>query len=210
MHNASLSRIVSGVRVTTDSINTASQEIAAGDSNLSQRTEQQASSLEKTAASMGELTSTVKQNAENASHANRLAASVSGIAVKGGLAVGQAVKTMAAINTSSRKIGDIISVIEGIAFQTNVLALNAAVEGARAGEQGRGFAVVAAEVRNLAQRSAVAAKEIKLLVGESGENVSVGSRQIKDAEDEISDVVTSVQSEYLQVGVRQRRPDNCC
>ena len=191
--NASLDRIVSGVRATTDSINTASQEIAAGNSNLSQRTEQQASSLEETASSMEELTSTVKQNAENAKHANRLAASVSDIAVKGGLAVGQAVKTMASINTSSRKIGDIISVIEGIAFQTNILALNAAVEAARAGEQGRGFAVVAAEVRNLAQRSAVAAKEIKLLVGESVENVSVGSKQIKDAEDEMSDVVTSVQ-----------------
>src|SRR5450759_514266 len=189
----SLTNIVTNVRNTTDMITTASREIATGNSDLSQRTEEQASSLEETASSMEELTSTVKQNAENAKHANQLAASASDIAVKGGLAVGEVVQTMASISTSSKKIGDIISVIEGIAFQTNILALNAAVEAARAGEQGRGFAVVAAEVRNLAQRSAIAAKEIKLLVGESVENVSVGSKQIKDAEDEMSDVVTSVQ-----------------
>src|SRR5665811_974153 len=190
--NASLDRIVSGVRATTDSINTASQEIAAGNSNLSQRTEQQASSLEETASSMEELTSTVKQNAENAKHANQLAANASDIAVKGGLAVREVVQTMASINTSSRKIGDIISVIEGIAFQTNILALNAAVEAARAGEQGRGFAVVAAEVRNLAQRSAVAAKEIKVLIGDSVGKVDAGSRQVDQAGATMSEIVIAV------------------
>src|ERR1019366_3890041 len=141
---------------------------------------------------MEELTSTVKQNAENAKHANRLAASVSDIAVKGGLAVGEAVKTMASINASSRKIGDIISVIEGIAFQTNILALNAAVEAARAGEQGRGFAVVAAEVRNLAQRSAAAAKEIKTLIGDSVDKVDAGSKQVDQAGATMSEIVAAV------------------
>jgi methyl-accepting chemotaxis protein len=166
--NEKLSGIVGGVRNTTESITTASQQVAAGNSDLSQRTEEQASSME-------ELTTTVRQNAESAQHANKLAASVTDIAIKGGKAVEDAVKTMASISTSSKKVGDIISVIENISFQTNILALNAAVEAAHAGEQGRGFAVVAAEVRNLAQRSAVAAKEIKQLISESVENVSVGS-----------------------------------
>ena len=165
--NANLAAIVGEVRSTTDSINTAAREIAAGNADLSQRTEEQASSLEETACSMEELTSTVKQNAENAKQANQLATSASDVAVKGGEVVGEVVDTMASINDSSKKIADIIGVIDGIAFQTNILALNAAVEAARAGEQGRGFAVVAAEVRNLAQRSAAAAKEIKALIGDS-------------------------------------------
>jgi methyl-accepting chemotaxis protein len=191
--NASLGGIVSGVRVTTGSINTASQEIAAGNSNLSQRTEQQASSLEETASSMEELTSHVKKNAEHARHASEVAEKASEIATRGGLAVKKSVRTMDLINTSSNKIGDIIGVIENITFQTNILALNAAVEAAHAGDQGRGFAVVAAEVRDLAQRSAAAAKEIKALVSESVENVSAGAKEIKEAEDEISDVVASVE-----------------
>ncbi len=191
--NASLGGIVSGVRVTTDSINTASQEIAAGNSNLSQRSEQQASSLEETTSSMEELTKHVKQNAEHARHASEVAEKASEIAAKGGLAVKKSVQTMDLINTSSKKIGDIIGVIENITFQTNILALNAAVEAAHAGDQGRGFAVVASEVRNLAQRSAAAAKEIKMLVDESVENVSAGAKEIKEAEDEIGDVVTSVE-----------------
>ena len=164
------------MRNTTESITVASQEIAAGNSDLSQRTEEQASSLEETASSMEELTSTVKQNAENAKQANQLAANASDIAVKGGQAVDEVVQTMASISASSKKIGDIISVIEGIAFQTNILALNAAVEAARAGEQGRGFAVVAAEVRNLAQRSAAAAKEITTLIADSVDKVEIGSK----------------------------------
>ena len=188
----SLSRIVGEVRNTTDTISTAAKEIAAGNSDLSQRTEQQASSLEETASSMEELTSTVKQNAENAKHANQLAASASDIAVKGGQAVGEVVNTMASISTSSKKIGDIISVIEGIAFQTNILALNAAVEAARAGEQGRGFAVVASEVRNLAQRSAAAAKEIKTLIGDSVNIVDAGSKQVDQAGATMNEIVQAV------------------
>ncbi|MDP2977571.1 MAG: cache domain-containing protein, partial [Thiobacillus sp.] len=160
----SLVRVVGQVRTGTDAVATASSQIAAGNLDLSSRTEQQASSLEETASSMEELTSTVKQNAENARQANQLVVSTSDIAVKGGQVVEQVVDTMASIKDSSRKIADIIGVIDGIAFQTNILALNAAVEAARAGEQGRGFAVVASEVRNLAQRSASAAKEIKSLI----------------------------------------------
>ena len=190
--NGNLSGIVGEVRRTTDSINTAAKEIAAGNSDLSQRTEEQASSLEETASSMEELTSTVKQNAENARQANQLAANASDIAVKGGLAVNEVVQTMASISTSSRKIMDIISVIEGIAFQTNILALNAAVEAARAGEQGRGFAVVAAEVRNLAQRSAAAAKEITALIDDSVDKVDVGSKQVDQAGATMNEIVQAV------------------
>jgi methyl-accepting chemotaxis protein len=160
--------------------------------DLSSRTEQQASSLEETAASMEELTSTVKQNADNARQANQLAVSASGVAVKGGHVVAQVVGTMSAINTSSKKIVDIIGVIDGIAFQTNILALNAAVEAARAGEQGRGFAVVAAEVRNLAQRSAAAAKEIKTLISDSVDKVEEGSKQVAEAGKTMDEIVGSV------------------
>jgi methyl-accepting chemotaxis protein len=188
----SLTSIVTDVRNNTDSISTAAREIAAGNSDLSQRTEEQASSLEETASSMEELTSTVKQNAENAKQANQLAVNASDIAVKGGQAVGEVVNTMASISTSSKKIVDIISVIEGIAFQTNILALNAAVEAARAGEQGRGFAVVAAEVRNLAQRSAAAAKEIKILIDDSVNKVDIGSRQVDQAGATMSEIVNAV------------------
>jgi methyl-accepting chemotaxis protein len=190
--NESLGGIVSEVRQNTDSITTASQQIAAGNSDLSQRTEEQASTLEETASSMEELTATVKQNAENAKHANQLAATASSIAVKGGHVVGEVVQTMASISTSSKKIVDIISVIESIAFQTNILALNAAVEAARAGEQGRGFAVVASEVRNLAQRSAAAAKEIKTLIGDSVDKVEAGSRQVDQAGATMDEIVNAV------------------
>jgi methyl-accepting chemotaxis protein len=188
----SLVGIVAQVRAGTDTIATASGQIAAGNQDLSSRTEQQASSLEETASSMEELTSTVKQNADNARQANQLAVSASEVAVKGGSVVSQVVDTMASINASSKKIVDIIGVIDGIAFQTNILALNAAVEAARAGEQGRGFAVVAAEVRSLAQRSAAAAKEIKALIGDSVEKVEVGAKLVDQAGATMEEIVDSV------------------
>jgi len=190
--NESLSNIVGDVRGSTDSITTAAKQIAAGNVDLSQRTEEQASSLEETASSMEELTSTVKQNAENAKQANQLAVTASGVAVKGGQVISEVVQTMASISDSSKKIVDIISVIEGIAFQTNILALNAAVEAARAGEQGRGFAVVAGEVRNLAQRSAAAAKEIKTLIGDSVDKVDTGAKLVDQAGSTMSEIVSSV------------------
>jgi methyl-accepting chemotaxis protein len=187
-----LSQIISEIKNAADTINTAAREIAAGNNDLSQRTEEQASSLEQTASSMEELTSTVRQNAENAKQANQLAIGASDIASKGGAVVSQVVSTMDSINASSHKIVDIISVIDGIAFQTNILALNAAVEAARAGEQGRGFAVVAGEVRNLAQRSAAAAKEIKTLIGDSVEKVEGGSKLVAKAGQTMDEIVTSI------------------
>ncbi|PQO93256.1 methyl-accepting chemotaxis protein [Massilia phosphatilytica] len=188
----SLVDIVSQVRRGTHTITTASREIAAGNTDLSSRTELQASSLEKTASAMEELTSTVKQNADNAREANHLAATASDVARKGGEVVSQVVGTMGEINSSASKIADIIGVIDGIAFQTNILALNAAVEAARAGEQGRGFAVVASEVRNLAQRSAAAAKEIKHLIGDSVEKIGRGSKLVGQAGETMDEVVASV------------------
>lgn len=190
--NDNLVDLVGKVRIGTDSISTASGEIASGNLDLSQRTEQQAASLEETASSMEELTSTVRQNSDNARQANQLAAGASDVAVKGGAVVGQVVKTMSAINDSSKKIVDIISVIDGIAFQTNILALNAAVEAARAGEQGRGFAVVATEVRTLAQRSAAAAKEIKELISDSVDKVEDGTRLVDEAGATMDEIVSSV------------------
>ena len=191
--NDSLNRIVGDVRGGTDSIALGSDEIAKGNLDLSARTEQQASALEETASSMEELTSTVKQNADNARQANQLAVSAQEVAVEGGRVVSQVVDTMGAINESARKIVDIIGVIDGIAFQTNILALNAAVEAARAGEQGRGFAVVATEVRNLAQRSAAAAKEIKVLIGDSVNAVETGSRLVDQAGTTMDKIVASVE-----------------
>ena len=189
---AQLNAIITQIKEATDGINISSKEISQGNTDLSSRTEQQASSLEETASSMEELTSTVKQNAENAKQANQLAAGASDIALRGGQVVGQVVETMTAISDSSKKIVDIISVIDGIAFQTNILALNAAVEAARAGEQGRGFAVVASEVRNLAQRSAAAAKEIKELITNSVEKVGSGTKLVDEAGKTMEEIVQAV------------------
>jgi len=189
---AKIDSVLARVRSSSDNVATAGTEIRQGFADLSARTERQASALEETAATMEQLTTTVKQNADNARQANQLAASASAVAVKGGAVVAQVVDTMSSINESSRRVVDIISVIDGIAFQTNILALNAAVEAARAGEQGRGFAVVASEVRNLAHRSAAAAKEIKELIGDSVGKVEAGSRLVTDAGKTMDEVVASV------------------
>ena len=198
--SGSLNQIVTQVRGSSESISIGSREIAAGNLDLSSRTEQQASSLEETASSMEELTSTVKQNAQHAQQADVLARTASGIASKGGNVVAQVVQTMASIHASSNKIVDIIGVIDGIAFQTNILALNAAVEAARAGEQGRGFAVVASEVRNLAQRSAAAAKEIKVLINDSVEQVGSGAKLVDEAGKTMDEVVHSVSRVTEMIG----------
>jgi methyl-accepting chemotaxis protein len=188
----SLKIVTAAIKAASDVVSNSAREISAGNGDLSQRTEEQAASLEETAASMEELTATVRQNADNAKQANTLAIGASGIAVKGGQVVSEVVHTMADINDSGKKIVDIISVIDGIAFQTNILALNAAVEAARAGEQGRGFAVVAGEVRTLAQRSAAAAKEIKALIGDSVEKTNNGTRLVGQAGETMAEIVESV------------------
>jgi methyl-accepting chemotaxis protein len=188
-----LRTLVGQVRVFTDSIGTASAEIANGNVDLSTRTEHAASSLQQTAASMEQLTGTVKQSADSARHASRLASSAVDVASRGGEVVTRVVETMGEIHTSSKRIADIIGVIDGIAFQTNILALNAAVEAARAGDQGRGFAVVASEVRTLAQRSAAAAREIKVLIGSSVDSVESGSRLVADAGQTMGEIVASVE-----------------
>jgi methyl-accepting chemotaxis protein len=189
---AGLRRIIGDVRDSTESITTASGEIAQGNQDLSGRTEQAAASLQQTAASMHELTGTVTQSADSATHANQLVMSASDFATRGGAVVSQVVETMQDINSSSRRVVEIIAVIDGIAFQTNILALNAAVEAARAGEQGRGFAVVASEVRSLAQRSAQAAKEIKSLIGDSVNKVESGARLVESAGTTMDDILKSV------------------
>ncbi len=191
--NDKLAATVGQVRIGTELITVAAKEISTGNADLSSRTESQASSLEETASSMEELTSTVRQNADNARQANQLVVSATNVATKGGAVVNEVVKTMGSIKESSRKVVDIIGVIDGIAFQTNILALNAAVEAARAGEQGRGFAVVAAEVRSLAQRSASAAKEIKSLISDSVGKVDEGSKLVDEAGQTMDEIVTSVQ-----------------
>jgi methyl-accepting chemotaxis protein len=190
--NNSLVNIVNQVRSGSEAMATSTHEIADGNMDLSSRTEEQASALEETAAAMEQLASTVKQNFESGKHANQLAETAAQVAAKGGNVVSQVVHTMEAINVSSRKIADIIGVIDGIAFQTNILALNAAVEAARAGEQGRGFAVVASEVRSLAGRSAEAAKEIKTLIGASVGNVSEGCRLVEQAGSTMDEIVVHV------------------
>jgi methyl-accepting chemotaxis protein len=207
--NGSLEEIVTQVRRGTDTIYSASSDIASGNLDLSNRTEQQASSLEKTAISMDELTTAINLNADHARHANEMARSAADVATRGGTVVAGVIDTMASINTSSKRIVDIISVIDGIAFQTNILALNAAVEAARAGEQGRGFAVVAAEVRSLAKRSADAAHEIKTLIGDSVSQVEAGSALVQQAGSTMNDIVqsirqvTDIMSEIAQASTSQ-------